>query len=157
MTGHASEMVLCRIHAALDALGVPEHGGKTRTGRYRLVATKTGYSDGRISDLLNGKGGISVRFITVFCNAFGVRRDFVLYGMGPILVGVVSAAPDSLPWSRLFAAGWRIVGLNHYRLRGVTYLFCAMTKDDRCIVAEHACDAEVFAELEKKAGLGGGP
>ena len=58
-----------------------------------------------------------------------------------------------MPWSGLFKAGWRIVGMNHFRLNGATYLFCAMTKDGKCIVSEGTNDEQVFVDLERKAIL----
>lgn len=58
-----------------------------------------------------------------------------------------------MPWKNLFAAGWLIVGMNHYRINGRVSLFCAMVREGRCIKAKGTNSADVFADLEKQAGL----
>lgn len=60
----------------------------------------------------------------------------------------------ALPWSKLLSEGWRIVGMNHYNLAGETHLFCSMTKGEKCITSEGTDEAQVFRDLETKAGFG---
>jgi len=62
-----------------------------------------------------------------------------------------------MPWQRLYDSGWRIVGMNHYRLHGVPHLFCSMAKEGRCITAEDTCEPWVFKELERLAGISDDP
>lgn len=56
-----------------------------------------------------------------------------------------------MPWDELTDKGWMIVGMNHYKLKGTRFLFCAMAKDGRCIVAEGVDETKVFAALKWKA------
>ena len=56
-----------------------------------------------------------------------------------------------LPWRRPELEGWLIVGMNHYSLEGELHMFVAMTKGDRCIVAEGIDGPGVWDELAKKA------
>jgi len=81
----------------------------------------------------------------------------ILPERGPVDPLVISASRQngSMPWDLLFAHGWRIVGMNHYRLDGKECLFCDMIKDGRCIVAEGPQDIGIFKWLEEKAGLKG--
>jgi hypothetical protein len=58
-----------------------------------------------------------------------------------------------MPWQKLFNAGWRIVGMNHYRMHGTPHLFCSMAKEGRCITAENTDETQVFRELERLAGI----
>lgn len=58
-----------------------------------------------------------------------------------------------MPWTRLYEAGYRIVGMNHYRKNGTDNLFVAMTKGDKCIKEEGPNEREVFQRLEVKAKL----
>lgn len=58
---------------------------------------------------------------------------------------------NAIPWSNLTGKGWLIVGMNHYNLKGVRHLFCSMSKDGVCIVAEGANDNKVFEDLENRA------
>jgi len=46
----------------------------------RLIAKKTGYSAGYISDVLNGKTEITVDVLVAFKGAFGFSSDYILYG-----------------------------------------------------------------------------
>lgn len=58
-----------------------------------------------------------------------------------------------MPWQRLMQANWLIVGMNHYRLNGNLYLYCAMMNKGQCIVAQNTDEAMVFTELERQAGI----
>lgn len=58
-----------------------------------------------------------------------------------------------MPWQELLNNGWLIVGMNHYKLSGKRYLFCAMSKDGRCIKSEGEDDSAVFDDLHEQAGL----
>lgn len=58
-----------------------------------------------------------------------------------------------MPWTRLYEAGYRIVGMNHYRKNGTDNLFVAMTKGDKCIKEEGPNERELFMRLEVKAKL----
>jgi len=67
-------------------------------------------------------------------------------------MGESSARPAGyMPWNRSELIGWSIVGMNHYHINGARYLFCAMTKDGKCITAESGVEHEVFNELARKA------
>jgi len=57
------------------------------------------------------------------------------------------------PWQALSDDGWMIVGMNHYRLKGVTHLFCSMAKKGRCITAENIDESAVFETLTQQALL----
>lgn len=59
-----------------------------------------------------------------------------------------------MPWKQLFVDGWRIVGMNHYRLNDTPHLFCSMAKNGQCITAEGTNEAQVFHDLEMLAGGG---
>ena len=55
------------------------------------------------------------------------------------------------PWEVSPLDGWSIVGMNHYHIAGEIQLFCAMTKDGRCIQAEGDCAEVVFNSLKSHA------
>lgn len=57
----------------------------------------------------------------------------------------------TLPYQWLIDYGWSIVGMNHYYINGERHLFCAMTRDNICIKAEHKQDLEVFMTLKRLA------
>lgn len=56
-----------------------------------------------------------------------------------------------LPWNNLELESWSIVGMNHYHVKGVRHLFCAMVKDGKCITAEGCNEEQVFESLIKQA------
>lgn len=57
-----------------------------------------------------------------------------------------------MPWDKLKDAGWRIVGMNHYNLKGECHLFVAMMKPgEPAIIAEGVDEAKVFQDLEEQA------
>lgn len=58
---------------------------------------------------------------------------------------------DTLPWNRPELAGWEIVGMNHYHVKGKRCLFVAMTRDRRCITAEGSNEQAVFGLLVSQA------
>jgi hypothetical protein len=70
-------------------------------------------------------------------NAVSVRNSAVMTG-------------STMPWNRSELIGWDVVGLNHYYVNGVRYLFCIMAKDNNSI-AEGGYENEVFDELARKA------
>lgn len=66
------------------------------------------------------------------------------------------------PWDALIAAGWSIVGMNHYYITlkeyqsaplRIRYLFVAMAKDGRLIKAEAPDNVDLWDELERKANI----
>lgn len=56
-----------------------------------------------------------------------------------------------MPWEELTKNRWLIVGMNHYRLKGVRHLFCSMARKGHCITAENTSESEVFAALSRQA------
>ena len=57
-----------------------------------------------------------------------------------------------LPWNKSELEGWSIVGMNHYYVKGVKHLYCAMTDiSGKAIQAEGIDEASVFDKLVKKA------
>lgn len=62
-----------------------------------------------------------------------------------------SPVEANMPWKRLLDSGWKIVGMNHYRIRNVTYLSCAMARSGRSIIAKGPDESKVFLELEQLA------
>ena len=62
---------LVRMHDAFDKLKIP------LWGRVKEVADKTGYSTGRVSDLLNGNAPINARFRAAVCQAFSINNSWL--------------------------------------------------------------------------------
>jgi len=65
------------------------------------------------------------------------------------------AKPQPMPWDNLIKHSWLIVGMNHYRQNGKTYLYCSISRRTCCFTVEGEIgkEAELFKELERKAGL----
>jgi hypothetical protein len=59
----------------------------------------------------------------------------------------------TLPWNSGALQGWDICGMNHYHVQGDLrrHLFVSMTRNNRCIKAEGADEAAVFATLQEEA------
>ena len=55
------------------------------------------------------------------------------------------------PWLLSPLDSWTIVGMNHYRIGTVMYLFVAMTKNGKCIVTEGPDGPFMWDSLRKKA------
>jgi len=60
------------------------------------------------------------------------------------------------PWAMKPLDEWAIVGMNHYHKDGKRFLFVAMTKGGRCIVAEGADDRYLWNRLWRQATGGQG-
>lgn len=58
-----------------------------------------------------------------------------------------------MPWYFLKCNGWRIVGMNHFVIQGKPWLYVAMMRDGKCIVAEGINEVDVFESLQVQAGL----
>lgn len=46
------------------------------------IVSKTGYSQGAISKILNGKTEITPQFTKIFCSEFNISEDWLNYGNG---------------------------------------------------------------------------
>jgi hypothetical protein len=55
-----------------------------------------------------------------------------------------------MPWLHPDLAGWDICGMNHYHVRGVRFLFVAITRGGVCLRAEGA-DIAVWDRLRDAA------
>lgn len=69
------------------------------------------------------------------------------------LCNIIQPIVWTMPWERPELEGWAIVGMNHYRVDGVRYLFCSMTKKGNCITAEGVDESLVFDTLCNLAKL----
>ena len=61
------------------------------------------------------------------------------------------------PWNSPNLAGWDLVGMNHYHVGDVRYLFVAMSRDKHLIkvegpVAQWTDEVKLWQDLEAKAG-----
>ena len=56
-----------------------------------------------------------------------------------------------MPWRRTELDHWDIIGMNHYYVKGVRYLFVAMGSNGRYIKAEGIDDEGVFDDLVRLA------
>jgi len=56
-----------------------------------------------------------------------------------------------LPWHQHPLDEWSIVGMNHYTVAGVRFLFVSMGKDGRCIKEEGPDDQYLWNRLYHKA------
>lgn len=56
----------------------------------------------------------------------------------------------NLPWLEKPLSRWSIVGMNHYSMKGIRWLFVAMVKDGICIRAEGR-DEAVWNDLVEQA------
>ncbi len=56
-----------------------------------------------------------------------------------------------LPWRLGYLQGWSIVGMNHYRVGGVKYLYVSMKQGNFCIVSQGTDQEDVFVDLERQA------
>lgn len=51
--------------------------GVEKGSRNKVVAEKTGYSEGTVNGILSGNAKITERFIQSVCSGFGINRDFI--------------------------------------------------------------------------------
>jgi Lar family restriction alleviation protein len=56
-----------------------------------------------------------------------------------------------MPWNCPELKDWSIVGMNHYHINGIRYLFVAMTRDDLCIKIESVDDTRTWEDLRRSA------
>jgi hypothetical protein len=66
-------------------------------------------------------------------------------------VTIIQQRHTHMPWQSLMDADWLIVGMNHYRMAGEIYLYCAMMKNARCIVSIGIHQQDVFSDLWRQA------
>ena len=57
---------------------------------------------------------------------------------------------DLMPWNKHPFIGWSIIGMNHYHVDGVRFLFVAMERHGDCVKAEGKCEDAVFFDLGNK-------
>lgn len=83
------EVMIQRIHAALDKCGIPKRG------RNNVVTEKTGYSASMVAKIMSGHAGLNERFISAICSAFSIRRKWIYEGDLPeITVGIDWLHPE---------------------------------------------------------------
>lgn len=80
MEDSLNEEVLCRMHFALDAIGVEKHG------RVAAVSKMTGYSSGACSEFLSGKKKLSDRFLNAFIQGYGINPYWLMKDEGEIFL-----------------------------------------------------------------------
>jgi len=73
-----AQSILDRLIQGLDIAGV-----KAGRGRVKEVAEKTGYSEGMVSRILNGKNDPAEKFIIAVCAAFNINKYWVSTGGTP--------------------------------------------------------------------------
>lgn len=61
------------------------------------------------------------------------------------------SAFDYAPWKHEDLRRWSIVGMNHYHINGVRFLFVAMVLGDKCIKIESVDDIQTWIDLATKA------
>jgi hypothetical protein len=68
------------------------------------------------------------------------------------VVDAGAKAPEwTAPWNYPELKDWSIVGMNHYHINKVRFLFVAMTKDGNCIKVEEIDDRFAWEALKRKA------
>ncbi len=67
---------LGRLMSALESVGVDK-------GKNKIVAEKTGYSEGSVKQVFAGRNPLTGRFITAVCNAFDIHQEWVETGISP--------------------------------------------------------------------------
>ena len=55
------------------------------------------------------------------------------------------------PWKQPPLDEWRIVGMNHYKVNGETFLYVSMCKNGKCITEEGKDDKYLWNRLWHKA------
>lgn len=86
------QSILDRLIQGLDIAGV-----KAGRGRVKEVAEKTGYSEGMVSRILNGKNDPAEKFIIAVCAAFNINKQWVETGNQPATVFAQGLFDENAP------------------------------------------------------------
>jgi hypothetical protein len=77
---HDANIILDRLLKALDNKGIPKHGRVTK------IHLQTGFSKGKISDTLAGKGKLDDVFLKAVCRENNIHEEWVRTGEGDMLL-----------------------------------------------------------------------